>query len=278
MADEIAKTNKHLSEAVIEANAANRAKSEFLATMSHDLRTPLNAIIGFSEAIRQEIYGPVGNSKYHEYLDDISKSGHILLSLINYILDLSKIEAGRYELQETDDELPGFLEYAVDLAAVQARQNSVGLELSVAPDLPLLRCDQRSLLQIVNNLLSNAVKYSNSGGRVSVTARQTADGAIEIEFADHGIGIREQDLHEVFQPFGQVYSSKSRKNEGTGLGLPICLKLMELHGGRLEIKSELGRGTVVIIAFPADRVIAPSSAAGGTSELQQTDTDGAMFN
>ncbi len=261
MADEIAKTNRDLSEAVVQADFANRAKSEFLAIMSHDLRTPLNAIIGFSDAMRNKIFGPLGDARYEDYLSDIQKSGNILLGLINDILDLSKIEAGRYELKDSDVALAAFLKSSSELATIQARQNGVRLNVVLPDDLPDLRCDERSLIQIVNNLLSNAVKFSHEGGQVSISARQVPDGKIEIEFADQGIGMAESDIKEVLEPFSQADSSKTRKYEGTGLGLHICLKFMELHGGSLDIDSEIGKGTTVIIRFPALRALPISEPA-----------------
>ncbi|MDP6690740.1 MAG: ATP-binding protein, partial [Alphaproteobacteria bacterium] len=272
MADEIAKSNQNLSQAVLEATTANRAKSDFLATMSHDLRTPLNAIIGFAEAMQGGIYGPIGNPRYNEYLGDIVQSGNMLLSLIDGILDLSKIEAGRYELRESDIELPAFLDNLIELASIQANQNNVLLELSLEDRLPQLRCDERTLMQIVNNLLSNAVKFSHAGGKVRITARQGAKGAMEIEFADQGIGLSAHDLEEVLQPFSQADSLKSRQHEGTGLGLPICQKFMELHGGTLKIESELGVGTTATVSFPASWVLAEAAmkVAAGGAETQHT--------
>lgn len=255
MADEIAKTNRELSEAVIQSDFANRAKSEFLAIMSHDLRTPLNAIIGFSDAMRSKIFGPLGDARYEEYLGDIQRSGNILLGLINDILDLSKIEAGRYELKISTVALAPFLEGSSELASIQARENNVRLDVRVPDGFPDLRCDERSLMQIVNNLLSNAVKFSRKGGRVSVTARLTPDGSVEIAFSDQGIGMTSADIQEVLEPFSQADSSKARRYEGTGLGLHICSKFMQLHGGSLKIDSEIRVGTTVTIQFPAERVV-----------------------
>ncbi len=255
MASEIAITNRDLSEAVIQADFANRAKSEFLAIMSHDLRTPLNAIIGFSDAMRNKIFGPLGDVRYDDYLSDIQKSGNILLGLINDILDLSKIEAGRYELKESDVDLAAFLQSSLELASIQARQNGVRLELEVANELPMLRCDERSLMQIVNNLLSNAVKFSHEGGKVQVSAQQISDGAVEIGFSDEGIGMTPREIEDVLEPFSQADAGKTRKYEGSGLGLHICLKFMQLHGGTLEISSNVGQGTMVNIRFPATRAV-----------------------
>lgn len=267
MADEIAKTNRELSEAVIQSDFANRAKSEFLAIMSHDLRTPLNAIIGFSDAMRNKIFGPLGDARYEEYLGDIQRSGNILLGLINDILDLSKIEAGRYELKISTVALAPFLESSSELASIQARENNVRLDVSVPDGFPDLRCDERSLMQIVNNLLSNAVKFSNEGGGVSVAARLTSDGSVEIAFADQGIGMTPNDIQEVLEPFSQADSSKTRRYEGTGLGLHICLKFMQLHGGSLKINSEISVGTTVVIQFPAERAVPKAAPAERMSAL-----------
>ena len=222
MAGEVAKTNRNLSEAVIQADAANRAKSEFLAIMSHDLRTPLNAIIGFSQAMRSQIFGPLGSPRYDEYLGDIETSGNVLLSLINDILDLSKIEAGRYELFESEVELTAFLHDSVDLAGIQAAQKGLWLDLTIQDGLPNLYCDERTLMQIVNNLLSNAMKFSHAGSHVLIEAYSGKDGSVEIKFTDQGIGMSARDIDEVLKPFSQADSRQAREYEGTGLGLPIC--------------------------------------------------------
>ncbi len=265
MAGEIAKTNRNLSEAVIQADAANHAKSEFLAIMSHDLRTPLNAIIGFSQAMRSKIFGPLGSPRYDEYLGDIETSGNVLLSLINDILDLSKIEAGRYELYESEVDLTAFLHNSVELASIQAAQKGLSLDLTIQDGLPNLFCDERTLMQIVNNLLSNAVKFSDEGGHVLIKAHSGAAGSIDIVFTDQGIGMTAHDIGEVLKPFSQADSRKTREYQGTGLGLPICQKFMELHGGTLVIESEFGMGTTVTICFPAARALAAPAKSNGTS-------------
>jgi signal transduction histidine kinase len=265
MADVVDKTNRNLSEAVIQADAANRAKSEFLAIMSHDLRTPLNAIIGFSQAMRRQIFGPLGSPRYDEYLGDIEVSGNVLLSLINDILDLSKIEAGRYELFESDVNLTDFLQNSVDLASVQAAKKGLWLDLTIQDGLPNLFCDERTLMQIVNNLLSNAMKFSHANSHVLIKAHSGTDGTVEIQFADQGIGMTARDIDEVLEPFSQADSRKAREYEGTGLGLPICQKFMELHGGTLVIESELKKGTTITIRFPAARALPIPTKSNGTS-------------
>ncbi|HEV7372440.1 HAMP domain-containing sensor histidine kinase [Arenibaculum sp.] len=238
-----------------QADFANRAKSEFLANMSHELRTPLNAIIGFSEIIKDELFGPAGRSEYVDYARDIHESGRLLLALINDILDMSKIEAGKKELQDTVLDLGRVAESCVRLVRPRADGGGVLLDTDVPGDLPFVRAEERALKQIVNNLLSNAVKFTPEGGRVTLSAEVEAGGELAIRVTDTGIGMAAEDLPKALAPFGQIESSLSSKTQGTGLGLPLVVALTELHGGRFHIDSTPGRGTVASVLLPADRVI-----------------------
>jgi two-component system, cell cycle sensor histidine kinase PleC len=237
------------------AELANRSKSEFLANMSHELRTPLNAILGFSEVIREQLFGPIGVPRYAEYARDIHNSGEHLLQIINDLLDLSKLEAGKVELHEEALSLPRTVEDCLRLVRGRASGAGVALAVAVPETLPALRADARLLKQILINLLSNAVKFTPARGRVSVTAR-LAEGAIEIVVADTGIGMSASEIKVALSPFGQVDGSLGRKHEGTGLGLPLARSLTELHGGSLRVDSSPGQGTTVTVRMPATRVIA----------------------
>ncbi len=236
------------------AEAANRTKSSFLTNMSHELRTPLNAIIGFAEIMRDELLGPLGATHYREYASDIHQSGKHLLDLINDILDLSKVEAGRLELHEEDCNVPALLAASLRLMNERAHASELRIEQRFPRHLPLLRADARSLKQILLNLVSNAIKFTPSGGRILISA--DADGeSFDLIIADSGIGMTAEGVKKALEAFGQVDSSLSRKYEGTGLGLPLTRALVELHGGRLEIDSALGDGTRVTASFPAERII-----------------------
>jgi len=228
--------------------AASRHKSEFLANMSHELRTPLNAVIGFSEVLLQRMFGEL-NAKQDEYLRDIYASGQHLLSLINDILDLSKIEAGRMELAPAVFHLPTALENAVTLVKERAGRHGIALEVSIDPRLGELVGDERKVKQVLLNLLSNAVKFTPEGGRISLKTRRT-DGAVEIAVTDTGIGIAPEDQAAIFEEFRQVGSDDARKQEGTGLGLTLAKKFVELHGGRISVESELGRGSTFTFTLP----------------------------
>jgi len=237
------------------AEVASRTKSEFLANISHELRTPLNAIIGFSEMIRNEVFGPTGDKRYKEYAADIHASGSHLLELINDILDLSKIEAGKLELHDDEVDVAQLIEDCARLIRGRAVDRTLAIETDVPPHLPSVWGDQRKLKQILINLMSNAVKFTQDGGSVVVSARAAEGRPFEIVVSDTGIGIAPEDLATALAPFGQVDSALNRKYQGTGLGLPLTKSLVELHGGRLELESAVGVGTNVTIRLSASRII-----------------------
>lgn len=236
------------------AEAASLAKSEFLATMSHELRTPLNAIIGFSEIIRSETFGPVGSDRYRDYAGDIHGSGQHLLDIINDILDLSKVESGAGELLEDSLKVPVVIDAVLTLVRQRADKRGVRLELELPDDVPKLLADQRKVMQVLVNLLSNGIKFTETGGMVSMKVSCDADAGYIFEVADTGIGIAQEKIPIALSQFGQIDSALSRDHDGTGLGLPLASTLMELHGGSLELQSELGVGTVVTVRFPPWRI------------------------
>ncbi len=241
------------------AEIANRTKSAFLANMSHELRTPLNAIIGFSEIIEQELFGTIGSPRYKEYARDIHDSGTHLLNLINDILDVSKAEAGKIELQESSVRIGDVIDASIRLVGPRAREGGIKLSLPQYAHLPPLLADERRLKQVLLNLLSNAVKFTPSGGSVTLTANDEGAGGFVIRVIDSGIGMAGEDIPKALEPFGQVDSKLARKYEGTGLGLPLSKALVELHGGSLQIESEPGVGTTVTVVFPASRVVRQDS-------------------
>jgi signal transduction histidine kinase len=226
---------------------ASQHKSEFLANMSHELRTPLNAIIGFSEVLAERMFGEI-NDKQAEYLSDILESGQHLLSLINDILDLSKIEAGRMELEPTDFALPGAIENALTLVKERAHRRGIALVRTVDERLGMIHADERKVKQVLLNLLSNALKFTPEGGQIDVRAR-VHDGETEISVTDTGVGIAPDDQEAVFEEFRQV-GTASKKVEGTGLGLAISRKFIELHGGRIWVESQLGKGSTFAFTLP----------------------------
>ena len=243
-------TQQQLTVAKEEAETASRAKSSFLAHMSHELRTPLNAIIGFSEVIAREVLGPIGNAQYHEYASHIHSSGGHLLSLINDLLDLSKIEAGKLELYEEQVALPALLQRCVVFVGEPLRANDLRLNMEIDPDLAIVLCDERKLKQVVVNLLSNAVKFTPAGGCITLAAARDGANDLVIRVADTGIGIAAEHIAQVMMPFGQVDGALSREHRGTGLGLPLAKDLIELHGGSLTLESQPGAGTTVTIRLP----------------------------
>ncbi len=242
-------TQRQLLQAKDEAEMASRSKSSFLAHMSHELRTPLNAIIGFSEVIAREVMGPITNAHYRDYADDIHASGQHLLSLINDLLDLSKIEAGKLELFEEAIDLPALVNRCAVFVTEDLRARPLRLDLDIGPGLTAVFCDERKLKQVLLNLLSNAVKFT-AAGRISVTARREGADALLIEVADTGVGIAPRDIAKAMTPFGQVEGTLTREHKGTGLGLPLAKQLIELHGGTLALASEPGRGTMITIHLP----------------------------
>jgi PAS domain S-box-containing protein len=238
-----------------EAETANAAKSLFLANMSHELRTPLNAILGFSEVISRELLGQLGNPRYREYAEDILRSGRHLLEIISDILDMSKIEAGKLELHEEEIELPDLARTCLPFIRQRAEEAGVEIEFDLPADLPRLRVDDTRLKQILLNLLTNAVKFTPSGGRVSLSAARQPDGALCITVRDTGIGMDKAGVALALQPFHQIENPAAKRFEGTGLGLPLTKRLVELHGGTIEIASTLGSGTTVTVILPAARIL-----------------------
>ncbi|MDP4823418.1 MAG: PAS domain-containing sensor histidine kinase, partial [Aestuariivirgaceae bacterium] len=248
------KTEAELRQAKETAEKASSQKSEFLARISHELRTPLNAILGFSEVMRLERFGEIGNDRYRGYVNDIHASGSHLLSLINDLLDLSKVEAGKLELSFTSVNVAAIAENAIKLISEPAQAARVILRSSIPHDLPQVVADQRSMQQIMLNLLSNAVKFTESGGQVIVSARLSGSGELSIRVKDSGIGMSEIELKEALEPFRRV--ARDRPGAGTGLGLPLTKALAEANRARFAISSEPGKGTLVEITFPTTRVLA----------------------
>ncbi|MEQ9328859.1 MAG: PAS domain-containing sensor histidine kinase [Rhodospirillales bacterium] len=238
--------------ALFDAQQANRVKSEFLANMSHELRTPLNSIIGFAESLSLEIFGPHTSPKYNEYSGDILSSATHLLSVINDILDLSRIEAGETRVEDDRINLPDLIGESVSMIRPLAAARQHSIRIDAPRDLPPLVADSRLVRQILLNILSNAIKYTGIGGSITVTAG-LSDGILFFSVSDTGIGIAEEDLDHVLEPFGQARAAAEITHPGTGLGLAICKHLAELHGGRLKLDSKVGIGTTATVFMPSNR-------------------------
>jgi PAS domain S-box-containing protein len=238
-----------------EAERANKAKSEFLANMSHELRTPLNAICGYSEALERETFGSLGNRKNNDAVALINQAGTHLMELINDILDISRIEAGSMEIQDEELDLSELVEEATTMVQRNALEHHLTLVTEVPDVLPLIRADQLRVKQILLNLLSNAIKFTPHGGQISVVCEADIAEGVTIRVTDTGIGIRKDDIPSIMEPFGQVADALNRNHGGTGLGLPICASLMELHNGTLTIESTKDIGTSVSAKFPSERVL-----------------------
>jgi signal transduction histidine kinase len=261
---ELERSAQRLVAARDEAQAANRAKSEFLANMGHELRTPLNAIIGFSDLIKAGTCGPIGNAKYLDYSDEINRSGQHLLDIINNLLDLSRIQAGKQELREQTVDVGALVERCRKLLAGDVKDGGLQLDVRMPAHLPALHGDPRKVEQILRNLLSNAVEFTAPGGTITVSVTADAGHGIAVAVQDTGIGIAVEDISKALASFGQVDGSLARQHEGTGLGLPLAKALAELHGGTLVLDSEIGVGTTVRVRFPPERLIplAPAQMAG----------------
>ena len=251
---ELSAAQERLALQNLELAAADRAKSEFLANVSHELRTPLNAIIGFSELIKSGTWGPIGDPRYLEYANDIHASGNHLLELISDILDLSKIEAGKLELSEQVVDIGRTLKSCLRLIKDRAEEGGIEVRNQAPKALPGLWADERKFKQIFLNLLSNAVKFTPAGHSVAVEVSADSASGVVIKVCDSGIGIAAEDITTALAPFRQIDSQLNRKFEGTGLGLPLAKRLVELHGGTLDIESEVGVGTTVTVCFPAERM------------------------
>ena len=257
-----------MEQARLQAELANRAKGDFLANMSHELRTPLNAIIGFSEVLASEILGPVSDQRQLEYIKDIHSSGLLLLSIINDVLDMSKIEAGKLELAKERVAVQPVITEAIRMVNERARSRKVRLVSSLPSSEVTVWGDERAIKQIMLNLLSNAVKFSHEGGRVNIRVTAIGSDSLVLEVEDFGIGMSVAEIERALQPFGQAKAATTRTHGGTGLGLPIAKGLAEAHGGTLVIESQPERGTKVRVVLPttqdaALRNVAPIVAPPG---------------
>lgn len=239
-----------------QADAANRAKSTFLANMSHELRTPLNAILGFSEMMFDETFGELGHPKYKEYIEDVHVSAKHLLEIINEVLDMSKIEAGRIDLDESDVDIRELVQSVTRMMGSRIFGKNLVLHEEIAEGLPPIRVDQRLIRQVLINLVTNAVKFSHEGGKIEIKVGLTRDGNMQVMIADEGAGIPKDKIEQAMEPFGQVLEAADKSGQqGTGLGLPLAKAMIELHDGKISLQSDVDQGTTVYIQLPAYRII-----------------------
>ena len=248
--------------AKMQSDMANRAKTEFIANMSHELRTPLNAIIGFSDIMKNEIMGPLGQDMYKEYVTDIHSSGEGLLKIINEILDISKIESGDRELNESEFPSLDALNMCIELYDARVQEKNIIL-MNEANDMPLIIGEELSIKQVISNIYTNAIKYTPKDGRITLFSNYDTDGAFRLSITDTGIGMSEREISKALSPFGQVDNALDRTGAGIGLGLPLAQAIMGIHGGRIEILSEKSIGTTVTLFFPSDRVLKNSKHKNG---------------
>ena len=253
MAGQIQEERRLLASAARDAELSSQSKSAFLATVSHELRTPLNAIIGFSEAMLEKVFGDLGHKKYEEYADHIHDSGKHLLSIINDILDLSKVEAGKFEFDSAPVALDKVVSQAVTIVGGSGESSGINIEVADLSAMPTVRASEQRLLQIFVNLLSNAVKFTPEGGHVGVRAAEEGADYVVISITDTGIGMTALEMEQAMLPFTQVDTGLARRFEGTGLGLPLAKLLVEGHGGSLQMTSEPGKGTEVTVRMPAEK-------------------------
>jgi signal transduction histidine kinase len=249
------RTEEQLREALLQAETASQAKTDFLANMSHELRTPLTAILGFSESIKNELFGPISPVKYGDYVDQIHASGGHLLAIVNDVLDMSRVAAGETKLDEIDVDLRAAADECLLMLQLRVDKKRLQVRVEFDPALPHVQADRRMVKQMLLNLLSNAVTYTPDGGSVTVTASVTSDRQVAVTVRDTGIGIARADLERIMEPFQIVENPQSRSYQGIGLGLPLARSLIQLHGGDLTLHSEIGIGTTATLAFPATRTI-----------------------
>lgn len=255
-----------LMEAKIQSDMASRAKTEFIANMSHELRTPLNAIIGFSDIMKNEVMGPLGQDAYKEYVTDINKSGTGLLKIINEILDISKIESGNRDLNESEFDLDAVLRSCVDLYGSRIKEKDISL-MDQTKDMPLMVGEELSIKQVLGNVYANAVKYTPDGGRITIFTNYDMDGTFRLSITDTGVGMNVTEVQKALSPFGQLDNALDRSSSGTGLGLPLSKAIMDVHDGRLEILSEKSIGTTVTLVFPSERVRKKSQEKSGQERV-----------